>query len=389
MGKQKEQLDFEVVNERDYIWKTPAQIESVELRESICPHCDSDLAVGYTFIPIGDNKKAKIPGWECRKCRVLFVANSKPIRNLLKDNKNAKAISINGESLWNYSALRKQEKQKEEKFNKIRPKLELLSKVDGGILLVTLKCDSGNFDYIITNSKIKQKHPNVSIIHYSTLLAREIITTIYKSVRNNRFNFEGKEYYIVRPYYPLGVFSINEALSVEIIPSDMRIKSGGGYSTKTMNNQEEIIDVLMFSPVTQRYESVHATYNKSNHKCYMDISIFRSFVKEYGNPRLWLSFGEVSSCKRSFDELRVESILHTYGYSVSDADGLTAAERHSLLAEIVDLEILTIPYIVNMLDFFISTHPSDKYYNARDKWTRDKIFISNYRIDTKRFLVVR
>ena len=121
----------------------------------------------------------------------------------------------------------------------------------------------------------------------------------------------------------------------------------------------------------------------------MDMGLFRSFIKKYGNPGVHLSFDESNSNGMTFDELRAESILHAYGYSVSESEGLTAEERHELLSEIVDLELLSIPYVVRLLNFFSRTHTSDKYINARSKWAMDMKFISNYKVNTKRFLILR
>lgn len=387
MKKQNKPIGFEIVNGRDYIWKTPTKIETLDTPAEVCPHCSSPVSNSFSLVSVGNNSKAKVPGSECRNCGILFVKRSKAIRNLLQDNEHAKEMTLNGESLWNYSYLRKQEELKKKQLKKLHEKLDILSRVNGGLMLIALKGDNEQIDCVITNSKEPQMIQGVIVTHYASLLARELLTSVYQSSRTIKLN--EKTYKVVRPYYPSNSRGEKQVFPLELKPSEMRIKAGGGYSSSIKNNHYEIVDVLLFSPFTQRYEMARATLNLADRECFMDIGIFRSFVKEYGNPGLHLSFDESSSFGLSFDELRAESILHAYGYSVSESDALAETERRELLTEIVDLELLTIPYIVHLLDFFIRTHTSDKYYNARDKWKRDMKYISDYKINTQRFLIVK
>ena len=387
MGKQNKPIEFDIVKGREYIWKTPTKIETLDTPVELCPHCSSPVTNSFSLVSVGNNNKAKVPGSECRNCGILFVKRSKAIRNLLQDNEHAKEMTLNGELVWNYSYQRQKEEQKKKRLKKLHEKLDILSQVNGSLMLIALKGDHEQIDCVITNNKEPQIIQRVIVTHYSSILARELLTSVYRSSRTIKHN--EKVYKVVRPYYPSNSRGEKQVFPLELKPSEMTIKAGGGYSTSIKNNHDEIVDVLLFSPFTQRYELARATHNRINDECFMDIGIFRSFVKEYGNPGLQLSFDKSTSFGLSFDELRAESILRTYGYSVSESDALTEAERRALLAEIVDLELLTIPYIVHLLDFFIRTHTSDKYFNARDKWKRDMKYISDYKINTQRFLIVR
>ena len=78
-----------------------------------------------------------------------------------------------------------------------------------------------------------------------------------------------------------------------------------------------------------------------------------------------------------------------YGYNVSEANKLSERERREMLAEIVDLGILTVHQIVNLLDFNCRLHCGDRYYLARAKWEGDKDFIANYRVNPDRFLIAQ
>ena len=122
----------------------------------------------------------------------------------------------------------------------------------------------------------------------------------------------------------------------------------------------------------------------------MDIGLYRSYVEEYGRPNLFPDFDYwASSGARDFNGLNSESILKGYGYSVGRAGGLRIGQRQELLAEIVDLEILTVKQVVGLLGFFVRTHTDDKFAQARYEWKADIKFIQEYKVDPKRFLIAK
>ena len=69
-----------------------------------------------------------------------------------------------------------------------------------------------------------------------------------------------------------------------------------------------------------------------------------------------------------------------FGYSVSQAEGLSEARRHKILSVLVDNHILTKSEIISYLDFFINQRKSDKFAMAVAKWTIDRDYIRNYKI---------
>ena len=94
--------------------------------------------------------------------------------------------------------------------------------------------------------------------------------------------------------------------------------------------------------------------------------------------------------KGQLDELMnfsLSSILTEYGYTVAQNVGLSSKERHELLAEVIDLEILDSIDIINHLEFCISLHPNEKYVYARSKWKEDIGFVENYNFNPDRFLI--
>lgn len=370
------------------------RIESTEVLPSVCKYCGSFLNPDYTHIPIDKKNSAKVMGVSCPRCYTFFSVSEKFVRKCLLDNANAKNIVLNGKSLWNYSVLKelKREKQRKDKMRerfleKLKPKLEILSHIEGSILLITLTTDNNSTDYVITQARTKESTHNVKVFHYSSLTARKIITAIYKS--QEYIELSGKKYSLGRPYYPSDKNGKKIGFPLELKPDELDIRrNGGGYASEN-SHKEEVVDVLLFSPCTKLYEIAHATYDCIDDFYYMDIRVFRHFLRTYGKPEAELFFERKQGYNKtgsSFENANAQSVLYVYGYNASRANDLTDSERQNILAEIVDLGICKIPKIVDLLNFFINTHPND--FEAIRKWEKDLEFISNYNINTKRFLVI-
>lgn len=80
-----------------------------------------------------------------------------------------------------------------------------------------------------------------------------------------------------------------------------------------------------------------------------------------------------------------ESLLMINGYNVKANNGLTEAQRHAILKNIIENRILTPHRIVSYLDMFIAqkTH-MPQYKEAVDKWKKDRNYVLNYKNAEKR-----
>ena len=68
-----------------------------------------------------------------------------------------------------------------------------------------------------------------------------------------------------------------------------------------------------------------------------------------------------------------------YGYSVSKVRNLSRSARQSILAIMIDSNILTKSGIISYLDFFIRQRKSQKMYaDAIEKWEEDREFVQQY-----------
>lgn len=174
----------------------------------------------------------------------------------------------------------------------------------------------------------------------------------------------------------------------EILAKKLILRQGGGNISSLTSGYYELVDLLLYSPFTKRYELLRATYDKRTGDYYTAPWRFRNFVESYGNPGLNLNFYSEGRVFADFSEYNAESILMAYGYSA--AEGVMSEEqRQEILAEIVDLGILSPGRVARFMNFFIRTHPGIRYTSARQKWENDLRFIDNYRVDRNRFLIAK
>ena len=77
-----------------------------------------------------------------------------------------------------------------------------------------------------------------------------------------------------------------------------------------------------------------------------------------------------------------ESILMQYGYNVSKSNNLSSKSRHTILALIIDNNILSKSEIISYLDFFINQRVSmNNMKCAISKWREDREFVKKYKND--------
>lgn len=386
---------FQIINNNYSIWKTPKRIISFSGDIDLCPNCESKLNYDYTLIPISKTQKAKVFGKLCRNCNSLYINNKDDIHSLLLDNAYSKEYTLDGVELWNYSFKEKQKKREEEQMKRDRELQELnnqrrneryakLEAVASAEVMICIQYVNRMIDEIIIVNDPQYADEQKNIFHYLSDAGREFLSAAFAQKRNRRGIYNGMNYRTIE--HPLFKDRSQLSLSHHNIMIDLRIKTDGGLVTSLKNNNFEIVNMLLYSPFSQKYEIVKATHNKSEEMCFVDISVYRNFVHKYGNPELIPLF-ETRKTSSFFDDLNQESILKGYGYVVNQKDNLSSEYRQKLLAEIIDLNILTASSIIHFLNFLISTHTSHPY--AQCKWREDIHFVENYKANPKRFLIAK
>lgn len=246
---------------------------------------------------------------------------------------------------------------------------------------IRIKHENGKYyEYIITldAATISDKNRRID---YTSEMAREFLTAIFYKERNNKGCYNGKRYMIVDSKFGSNFGNIENT----IIPNRLLLRQGGGNSSSLKNRFLSIKQLLLYSPFNRRYETIQVTFDSRSNEYFTAPFRFRRFVEDYGNPGIKLDFFSNGGRTTSFSDYNAESILASYGYSVANGTQ-SESKRQELLAEIVDLGILTPKRVSGFLSFFLRTHSSDKYVYARQKWGADKIFIENYKINKERFL---
>lgn len=388
LSQQSRNKGYRVIGKVTSIWKPYTRLYPSD-RQAVCPTCNQQLIKDETVIPISECSNLLVEGFYCYKCRSLFVRNADEIAAKLKDNPYSKGFYINDIAYWQYSETERRKKQEERKHRKIEEsrakeafqrqrKKSILDSIESSVVLISVIFQNKNpAEYIITTKDNSVAGENV--IQYATPIGRELLAAAYAKARNKCGSLNGQNYRVC------SVFPTDE-IPRNLIPSAILVKKDGGYISSIKNNKYEIVDLLLYSPKTKIYECTHATYSKEEDICYMDISIYRNFVKRFGNPGLFLEFPS-KSCTTS--ELNEESVLKGYGYSVSKSDNLSTPERRELLTEIVDLKILPVSRIVYHLDFCIRLHTDPQHAEAVNKWISDRCFIANYKANPTRFLIFK
>lgn len=75
-----------------------------------------------------------------------------------------------------------------------------------------------------------------------------------------------------------------------------------------------------------------------------------------------------------------ESLLHSLGYNVNAQEGLTDRDRQQILRVVIDEGVMGKTDVLSFLDYLIRrSKGSPRLDNAREKWTRDRQFVSQYK----------
>ena len=189
---------------------------------------------------------------------------------------------------------------------------------------------------IVSNREVKENLP-YKVISYKTHVARDILTQVFHFDKTV-ISVDQIDYEVIKTK---SNFEDRYCSGLGNILADINIKPRGGYISSITNNRYELIDVLLYSPYTKCYECAHVTYDHEESDCFMDISIYKNFVYKYENPGLKLRICTNNSSSYSHVSLNEESLLHMYGYNVNQQDGLSKSRRQQLLAEVIDLELMS------------------------------------------------
>lgn len=378
------------ISEIDTTCKSPSNLVSIESPVSSCPVCNAKLSPEFSLVPISKSKCARVEGSYCAQRDRLYTRHNAYLENMLKYNQFTKEFTLNGEQI---SAPVKPKKPKKPKKSPpikqgSKPSYSIFDQLNatvGAVLMLKIDYYNGNTEFVSIVNKEKYASPERKIYCYTAYEAREFLSAAFAPTRLHRGKLHGLEYRIsAMPIYP---DKRRSADTSTIILRDLYIKSGGGYSRSLTNDEREIIDLLLYSPFTDRYELLRVTYDAVTERYFCDISLYRGFVHNFGNPKLIPHFELSAKGSFGYDNLNDVSKLRSYGYSVNERELLPRGSRRELLAELMDLELMSACEISRFLDFLIRTHPH--HPSACAKWHDDKEFVEHYILNVNRFLIAK
>ena len=181
----------------------------------------------------------------------------------------------------------------------------------------------------------------------------------------------------IQKYQPaLEHFANTDELPVVYVFSQKTITSFGKYS---------MVTVFVRNYWTHKLNPFNVYYSEEKDMYFINKSSYDAYREKYGLPFLRLIPGEYS--EKNYD-LRTESQLHIYGYSLEH--GNTKARRQEILAFLIDSGIMKKTQIQNHIEWLINTHRDSLHYeNACEKWRDDLLFTNEYKIATQRKVLAK
>lgn len=326
----------------------------------------------------------------CLYCELPFI-NDEIAKKIREDNNGfsvmefkAEQKNVNGTRLMVYNLDLTKSYEKDysmSQLSQFRKHKKRLRQVESALCMICVDVENEPRDVIIVGDE-KDQNAEKDVFFYASEEARVLLSAIWIK----------KKY--LRDVYKNRKIIIRQLIEAEYVKGrlpDMICSKRVNILSESKNHILATKQAtLLYSPFNNRYEVIMAVVKKS--KTYVEASIFREFVKKYGNPGVELSFVDsVTDWESDYPYacLKNESILKGYGYSVGLLDHKSTELRQELLAEMIDLEIVTVSQLKRWLEFFKSSHKSAKYQFARDCWEEDEKFVLSYTPNPKRFLSLK
>lgn len=333
-----------------------------ELSEE-CVICNKKLTTREMPIPVSKSSCVYYKGKCCGEH--FLIKPSEKMRQLLNGNQYAKHIKTNFDYFFRNYLLACETLSDKETYS---------------ILLLMKPIDKGskatNELAVIVGNEKREIRSDIQVIDYKAGETRRLLTDVFKRDKKE-VDYSDRRYHV---YYR----KLKDSYA-DLILDSVVIQSGGGYYSSIKNKRYKLVDVLMYSPYTQKYEIMHATYDSEEYMCFVDISIFQAFISKYGNPGIKIYPPKSNGLYSDF--LNEESLLHAFGYTVNQKDNLSDSKRCAILAEVIDLELMQPQAIVRFLSGCADRAGGKHYYEACAKYGHDIEYVKNYKVNPQRFLI--
>lgn len=150
------------------------------------------------------------------------------------------------------------------------------------------------------------------------------------------------------------------------------------------SDEYEMVTALVYC--ANRVEPVYIDvyYSKRQNKYFINEESYRQYRVRYGLPYVHLVADEYDG-DMDYGNLRKNSELNLYGYTVAKTAEMSTGERQRLLQQLMDNGLMSKHQIVNHLEWLIHRQSGRiKMEDACDCWREDLRFVNNYRLNAQR-----
>ena len=203
------------------------------------------------------------------------------------------------------------------------------------------------------------------------------------------FNFNKKEYIIASVYrtpkYEELLVHRYHFLDPTLPPQTLLVSKSKSCAEEA---GLEAVTALFFYSGSRAPACMSVFYSPQDNLYFVNAKTYDQFRDLYGLPYVALKHAPWEKFPKNA-EMSEESILHLYGYNVSEDSGFSDRERQSILARLIDYQIVSKGKISNHLEFMVFLgEKNDMMANAVEKWKRDLRFVNTYKITEQRAIWV-
>lgn len=386
------------------------EVNVERLAQKRCPkHRNNSKLTGWILTGKKTDQEQLLYGYYCIKCNTIYMSEdeiekaSTIIKNCetkkdtliilpaeLKNTKlNPVEITFSGSRGIKYSAVHiKTEKRNKPKWDDVTFKQVAYQKYEKEI--VEIAATVGDEDRLIrvlttVNEKDRRKCvPEDMLIRESESTGRELLgriahdqlgefTSKYGAIKILNYKvWSGQEHHLdgfTRFCDPDNIQNIT-VMSQNNISRD--------------SDEYEMVTALVYC--ANRVEPVYIDvyYSKRQNKYFINEESYRQYRMRYGLPYVHLVADEYDG-DMDYGNLRKNSELNLYGYTVAKAAEMTTGERQRLLQQLMDNGLMSKHQIVNHLEWLIHSQSGRiRMEDACDCWREDLRFVNNYRLNAQR-----
>lgn len=357
---------FRILEKNSNLRFSPFDLYLSSVQFDYCPFCGKRLKDHPTAIPVDQSHIVNVTIKTCREHYFSFEPVT--IGKLLTGNAAAKFITVNNQFRFENIARFMKE------FNACNSHQYMI--LGKNIL------ENKETAFIISNEDMQSSFDEALILNYKSPQVRELLTSVFHD-KNKVVEFNEKKISISFIY--TGKTWVTSYTPSQVI-EHLAIKKNGGFVS--INPRYQLFNALLYSPQTQRYEIVKVSYDTESEFYFIDLRNYKDFVNKYGKASVsFVSPDTRYLDSERFDYLNSESILHECGYNANASIGLKDNERQAILADIINLGIMTPSDIIGFLEYLYKRRTAVNMSAARSKWKRDIDFVRNYKTNTSSFVI--